>query len=333
MADRLTAQKIPTAFNLLGFGLPQAAENVRTNRQNQMLDLQESQAADARRQQADRLKPSLSPFGAETAGQVGGMLTSGIPALEAQGAQTLAALQRQRQSPEFQKQMLGPMQREQLTTEQSRQDLIAQQITQSEQAVALSQARMADLDRGFQQANAQNRLQLENIYRDDFTAAFTDVGETLLAYEQADRLIASGDAVGAQLAITKLAKLADPGSTVRVEEGKMVAEGTGLAERIATEFNKAKGKGFSVEATRQFRQAMRDIAEPTAAGGQAILQNYVGLAAKHGIDLDAIVANSGVSGELLAKLAIGHANFRNRGNIEFSDLASDGGSGVIQRAP
>jgi hypothetical protein len=54
------------------------------------------------RAQAAALKPALTPFGAETAKQLGGLLTSGIPAAQTLGAQQLADLQaRQSQGVSF----------------------------------------------------------------------------------------------------------------------------------------------------------------------------------------------------------------------------------------
>lgn len=223
------------------------------------------------------------------------------------------------------------IQREQLTSERLRQDFTRQQIEASESTVELNQARLLDLDRQFARADAKERRDLEGQYRDDFTSAFQDMGETLLAFEQTDRLIQSGSSLDATIAITKLAKLADPGSTVRVEEGKMVASGLGLANQIATQFNKMAGKGFNEEARIAFRNSMKSLAEPAALTGSRLILNYAELAARHGLDLDAVVASSGVNPDLLATLATGQAQFNTRNDVEFSDLLNETNQGTIVR--
>jgi hypothetical protein len=65
MADRLTPRDIPTALNILGLGLPQVGENLRTERSNQLLDLEQEarkrgQAANA--QLAQSLVGTPGPF-------------------------------------------------------------------------------------------------------------------------------------------------------------------------------------------------------------------------------------------------------------------------------
>lgn len=55
------------------------------------------------------IKGAVGLYGGPAAGQIGSMLNSGIPALEAQGAETLAGFQRAQTSPELQARMQAPM--------------------------------------------------------------------------------------------------------------------------------------------------------------------------------------------------------------------------------
>ncbi len=278
---------------------------------------------------ASALKPILGQFGPQTAQQLGGMLTSGIPNIEAAGAAMLAGLQQARQSTNLSQRMLDPIQKQALVNEQAREGLIQAQTDQALSAVAYNEARLADLDTRLGMSTQQERVQHANTLRDDFTNAFSDIGETLLAYEQTDELIKGGSALEAQLAVTKLAKLADPGSTVRVEEGRLVAQGTGLAEYIVNEWNKAQGDGLSDKSRKQFRAAMQGLAGPAAQAGQRMLQNFAGVAARHNLNLDDIIASSGVNYDTLASLAMGKSTGQNR--VDFGALQNPSNQGMIQR--
>lgn len=332
MADRLTPRDIPFGLNALGLGLPQIGENLRTERSNQLLDLQ--RADEQRQLQIQREGRAEARDEAQQAfGRAGAALGLNAPDI---GALALTA----RADPARASALLGetaarrsPLFESELQTQQARQNLLAQQTEQARTSVALNQARLGQIDQQLQGASVERRQTLSNQVRDDFSSAMSDTAETLLAYEQTDRLITGGTALEAQIAITKLAKLSDPGSTVRVEEGRMVASGTGLAERIATEYNKMAGDGFSEGARIQFRNAMRDLSEPTALAGQRIIQDYAGLAARWNLNLDDIIAGTGINPELLGKLAVGQEQFNRRNQVEFSDLMAPTNTGVIQRAP
>lgn len=301
--------------------------------QEALFDLQQQAESQRLGQQSGNLAAGVTALGqpeafspladpAARTGEIAGLLNQGGQVGQQAAAGVVAPLMPQTEA-----------QRLALGTEQARQGLIAQQIEQSRSAVALNQARLGQIDQQLQGASVERRQTLSNQVRDDFSSAMSDTAETLLAYEQTDRLITGGTALEAQIAITKLAKLSDPGSTVRVEEGRMVASGTGLAERIATEYNKMAGDGFSEGARIQFRNAMRDLSEPTALAGQRIIQDYAGLAARWNLNLDDIIAGTGINPELLGKLAVGQEQFNRRNQVEFSDLMAPTNTGVIQRAP
>ena len=167
--------------------------------------------------------------------------------------------------------------------------------------------------------------------RDGFTKAMEPVGEVLVAFQQTDNLLATGESLGAQLAIVKMAKLSDPGSTVRIEEGKMVSDGVGLSQTIANEFNKMAGQGFTETAVIQFRNAMRDLAGPRALSGQNTMLSYLDFAKRNGIDVRDIFVGSGIDTDLLSNLAMGQTAINNRNNVEFSTLNQTPNTGTIQR--
>ena len=73
-----------------------------------------------RTEQVAAIRPSVAEFGPETASQVGGLLTSGVSALEQQGSDQLAELQRRRQSLAFEERGLSVQERASLASTQAR---------------------------------------------------------------------------------------------------------------------------------------------------------------------------------------------------------------------
>jgi hypothetical protein len=81
------------------------------------------------RAQAAALKPALTPFGAEAGAQLGGLLTSGIPAAQSLGAQQLADLQaRQSQGVSFADTRQLTRQQQQRDALQAAQDAVQRQV-------------------------------------------------------------------------------------------------------------------------------------------------------------------------------------------------------------
>ena len=98
-----------------------------------------------RSEQAAAIGQAVGPFGAAAAGELGGLLTSGVPALEQQGAEELGALRRQRQGQEFQEAGQTPIQAAVLASERANLDRINQATAQGFAATALSNARIEGL--------------------------------------------------------------------------------------------------------------------------------------------------------------------------------------------
>jgi hypothetical protein len=176
--------------------------------------------------------------------------------------------------------------------EQTRYDA-GQKLRDINYKTAESNLRKADMQ--LEQARTGNtpltntdRFAMTGTLRDDFQQATSDMREGLLARDQAVNLIDQGDAVGATLAITKIAKAADPGSTVRVEEGRLVGESTGLVRSLMDNYNKMSGEGFTPESKVQFMAALDNLSRPLADEYRNIAEAYGATAERGGINVDDI---------------------------------------------
>lgn len=279
---------------------------------------QRSREIEARGRKINAIREAVGPFGTQFAGEVGAMLNSGIPALEAAGASRLMQAQNMRAGQDFQRAGLSPIER-----------------TELERAEWLTKTAEAEFNRIRKgERTLAERDSLVGGLRDDYYASMQNTSEVITAGLQTANLLAQGDALGAQLATTKLAKAADPGSTVRVEEGKLVAEGTGLAEQIAFEFNRLKGDGYSPEAVAMFTNSIESLIGPRALEGLQIHNQFASLAQRENINLADMTVRLGLDLRVLQAAAARQLQ-RQAGNgagtLSFGDLAGQGGAGQIQR--
>jgi hypothetical protein len=164
-------------------------------------------------------------------------------------------------------------------------------LRQREMATADANLSKAELAYENMKAGKLDPMQRNTIAQglgDDFVSITDNFREGITARDQALNLINQNDAVGAALAITKVAKAADPGSTVRVEEGKLVGGSTGLEQRLIDSFRAMRGGGFSPESQIMFKNALGNLTVPLAMEYKQVADAYAGIAERQNINTDEI---------------------------------------------
>lgn len=173
-----------------------------------------------------------------------------------------------------------------------------------EKAVLAKDKLKLDIDTGRIQ-NTNTLFTQEGNLRDDAVAALAETSDALLAYSQLKNVLASKDPIAAQAAVIKIAKLLDPGSVVRTEEGEAIKGGTGLALALQNSLNIAIGEGMTDEMVNQFTNLTNQLIGPYAQEGIGIYDGIAEQAERFGIDPAYALSQAGVDRELLQRLAGG----------------------------
>jgi len=256
------------------------------------------------KEQAAQLKPLLSQFGPDTAQQVGGLLTSGVPQAEALGAQMLQGLQQQRQGQDFTRAAQGPAARQDMAIAANK-ELRAQALfdTNAQDAV-----RQRDRDALTQQAviiKAENDS--SNSIRDDMRATFAPMSQMIIAGADVNALLDTGTALGGTGAIVKLAKALDPESVVRQSETGNLTGATGVVQILQDQWNRLGGEGMTRASMNQFREVVDKL---LASRAQMAIRQFDGFrvdALASGLPeqrVDALFDQSGIDFSSLGQMVI-----------------------------
>ena len=82
------------------------------------------------------------------------------------------------------------------------------------------------------------------------------------AYQQIEGALGTGDALGTQAALIKLAKILDPTSVVREGEVTTIEGGLGIGNQLMNAFNRAMNEGAPEQAADAIRAVAREVAVP-----------------------------------------------------------------------
>lgn len=235
MATEYQPRRIPTLLNALGLGLPQVGENLRTERKNQDLQMQQGLLAQQQQQAA------LNSAGASM--QL--LENAGIqPRSKSESISGMANAYRLTQGGLDPQTAAASMAGRSAVQEKLPQQALAAQFTPQQ-----TQAFITD---------QQNK----------FLAKMIGPSEVWQAYQQIEGMLSTGDALGTRAAMIKLAKILDPTSVVREGEVTTIEGGTGMGNWIMNEFNAAFNQG----APEQMVQAIRNTALKAAG---PVLENAV----------------------------------------------------------
>jgi hypothetical protein len=150
----------------------------------------------------------------------------------------------------------------------------------------------------------KDRFAVEGTLRDDFTNAFMDVDDTITAYQKMDAALNGGSNAAKLAAVMSFARILDPGSVVRTEEGRAVSNAAAgsIGNRFIQMYEDAKGGGFTEEAKGELRTVMDDITRPQMNRGLDLVTNYQGIVDRNpALDIENILANKTSALELVKK--------------------------------
>jgi|DEB0MinimDraft_10_1074344.scaffolds.fasta_scaffold00377_21 hypothetical protein len=148
------------------------------------------------------------------------------------------------------------------------------------------------------------RIGIINTWSDDWINASGDAREVLISRRQALNSLETDNSLGALAAVIKLAKVLDPGSVVRSEEGRAVTDGMGASLALVNAFNKMKGENMSAESRIAFRDVINAVVEPQALMLQDMAAGYNELAQRWNINPDDIFRGTLDQRELQSALPI-----------------------------
>jgi len=264
------------------FGLMGAQQD----RQDQRaLDQQAALTAQEQEQQAAALKPLLGQFGAETAKQVGGLLSN--PATQALGQEQLAGLQQQRQGMDFTKAQRPPMTRAQ------------------EAALRLNKQtqHLANLQGAVKARNAS-----VNELGDDIRSTMAPVTEIIQAGADIENLLESGTVLGGTAAAIRFAKASDPESSVREGElGTIMGNMTGLEGQFINAWNKAVNQPLNERTASDLMATTKALIGQRALDGLEQVAGFETLAREASIpenQIDAILKTARVNLPEMTRFAL-----------------------------
>ena len=139
----------------------------------------------------------------------------------------------------------------------------------------------------------------EGALRDDAASALKPVSEFMAYSAQTLELIRTGDALGAQAALVKLAKVLDPESVAREGEVEVVRKGSGVMAALSNSLNMAVGKGMTPESIAQFESTLAALTRPELERGQRIVQGIRDQAIRNNLDPAYALSASGVDLDVL----------------------------------
>jgi hypothetical protein len=140
----------------------------------------------------------------------------------------------------------------------------------------------------------QVRFGIEGTLRDDFNNAFDTVEESVNSYQQVVGALAEDSRAGALAAVMKFARVLDPGSVVRQQEGKAVSDAAAgsIGNQLIQAYNLAAGKGFTQAAKADLMGVLEAVTRPTVQRGVELVSNYQGIADRNpALDINNIMAN------------------------------------------
>ncbi len=113
------------------------------------------------------------------------------------------------------------------------------------------------------------------------------------AVQQMEGALSGNDPLSARSAIVKLAKILDPESVVREGEVATVEGGTGVMNRIVTQYNNWKNQGFPESVKEQLRSTTRKMAAPVLQRGLRIQQQFGAMADELGVSQSLVTQGAG----------------------------------------
>ena len=156
-----------------------------------------------------------------------------------------------------------------------------------------------------EQAGFNSMLDREGRLNDRFRKAFDTSAEVITSAEQILGALELDDPLAVLTAIIKFAKAADPDSVVREGEVTTVTGGTGLAQFLMTEFNKAVGSGFTENAKDQFRRSANALVQPQAERGLRIMKDFGAQAKRAEVPLSIALGGTGIEAKRVFEFASG----------------------------
>lgn len=143
------------------------------------------------------------------------------------------------------------------------------------------QARVGEIQNRMEQLKAtggwtpQQLQEEQNRLATDMGKSVQNYQQALPAYFQTSELLqkAGDDPVRAQASIIGLAKILDPTSVVRTEEGEQLSD-SGIFGNVARELNKAKGKGLNREQVENIQGTLDDIVRAQGQQAQYRIQAF-----------------------------------------------------------
>ena len=178
-------------------------------------------------------------------------------------------------------------------------DLRLEQVAQARQVAGLQLQKLEqDIELG--NLTAKNTIfTQEGALRDDAAAALKPVAEFMLYRDQTLNLLRTGDALGAQAALVKLAKVLDPDSASREGEVEVIRKGSGTMAALSNSLNMAVGEGMTAESIAQFESTLAALTRPELERGQRIVQGIRDQAIRNNLDPAYALSASGVDLEVL----------------------------------
>lgn len=281
--------------------IQQAAIDGRMRREDQweQRDLQKKLAA---------WRPILGKLGAETAAEIGPLVTSNDPAAVQSGQSLLSGLLQQA-DPQYRQQLdnaklQAQSQRQQnliaASQEKRASELFPLQVQnerlqqqgylnqqklfplQLEAARAQAQQAAAQITASTLSAEAKQAMFI-NTVRGQYQAlpAVKTAVEAQGAYKAATAAANTGSALGAELALVKMAKLADPTSVVREGETERIREGYGLVSQVSSILRKAGSKGMTPEQRAMYLDVLDALYGPAMEQAALATRQYMGLEAQY----------------------------------------------------
>ena len=98
--------------------------------------------------------------------------------------------------------------------------------------------------------------------------------EVAIAYDQIGNALGTGDALGGEAALIKLAKILDPTSVVREGEVRTVKGGLGIGQQLLNSWNSAKAQGLTPESVQMVAKVVQAVAMPALKNGLAIRNEF-----------------------------------------------------------
>lgn len=206
------------------------------------------------------------------------------------------------QIPEGQRQATDPVVQSLFGARQlNRPSLVDQAIRiQEERRVAELQRQQQLADRLYNDTRADQQRS-EQFARADLTELSNDYQQDLNSFSQLQQswdslrgALEGGTAQDAFAATFQIAKILDPTSVVRQEEGRAIIEAEGLARGLVNTINKLAGEGWTDTTRKQWFETMRRIYAPKAQNAGRRIQFYQQEAERRKVAPESFVGRLGI---------------------------------------